>query len=85
MAFIRKKRGSGGATTYQVVRSERQGGKVRQQVLCCLMYAPTITEAIEAARDFMAEALRRNDYVWLRRWSAREQKLRQVQAETGLP
>jgi hypothetical protein len=52
MAFIRHKRTSAG-TVYQVVRSYRDGGRVRQPVLCSLgRWA-----SVGAARDFERKQL----------------------------
>ena len=50
MAFIRKKQNRSGRTTYQLVRSVRQGGKVRQVMLAGLMYDSTIAGAIATLR-----------------------------------
>ena len=53
MAFIRHKRTSAG-TVYQVVRSYREGGRVRQQVLCSLGRWATIGAALAYERQQLA-------------------------------
>ena len=93
MAFIRRKRTSGG-TVYQVVRSYRDGGRVRQQVLLSLGYKATLTSALAQERQQLAAAERLTHLPgseaspWLRdqlaRHRARIADLERVQAETGL-
>jgi hypothetical protein len=57
MAFIRHKRSSAG-TVYQVVRSYRDGGRVRQQVLCSLGRWATVEAALAYERKQLAAAER---------------------------
>jgi hypothetical protein len=53
MAFIRHKRTSAG-TVYQVVRSYRDGERVRQQVLCSLGRWATVEAALGYERQQLA-------------------------------
>lgn len=54
MAFIRRKRTSAGYV-YQVVRSVREGSRVRQQVLCSLGHWATIGKALEVEHAALAQ------------------------------
>lgn len=83
MAFIRKKRGGSGKLSYQVVESVREGRRVRQRVLACLMYSPTIGEAVAWCEAFCANAM--TSQKWRDHYRSRLELLRKVQAETGLP
>jgi hypothetical protein len=79
MAFIRKKVTPSGYTIYQVVRSYREGRKVRQKVLASLGYDATIAAAIQTLET-------PNLYGWRRDgWARRKEELLAIQQQTGLP
>jgi hypothetical protein len=83
MAFIRRKRTTTGEV-YQVVRSYRDGDRVRQQVLCSLARHPTIGAAI-AAVDHHIRYFEQHGYPVADVWPLRRQRLQALQRETGLP
>lgn len=90
MAFIRKKQ-TKVRTCYQVVRTYRQDGKVRQQVLASLSHNPTISEAIAWIESIIqgsawlltgygaADAKKR-----MAAWRERIATLERIRQETGL-
>ncbi len=87
MAFIRKRKNKSGNASYQVVQSYRQDGRVRQRVLACLMYSPTISGAIATLERRIADE--RGSYSpqsGQRVQAMRQQieKLKRVLQETGL-
>jgi hypothetical protein len=90
MAFIRRKQTSAGRTVYQVVRSEQQGGKVRQRVLISLCYVPTIADAIAEQERCIALEERLPDWnlAYKRQQIQRHRtaiaELERVRQETGL-
>lgn len=51
MAFIRRKVNHSGTTSYHVVRTFREGSRVRHQTLISLADSPTIADRLEVLRE----------------------------------
>jgi hypothetical protein len=88
VAFIRKTRTPNGAPLYQVVRSQKVGGKLKQQVLISLSHGPTIAGCIENTKAELAGlrgSRHTGDEGAVRYFEDMLARLHRVQAETGLP
>jgi hypothetical protein len=88
MAFIRRKRTSAGHV-YQVVRSVRVAGAVRQELLCSLGHWATLSAALAYERRGLAQLARLpGTSPWTESESARHRvriaELERVQRETGV-
>lgn len=88
MAFIRRKRTSAGHV-YQVVRSVRDGDRVRQELLCSLGRWATVSAALDWERHGLAHiAALPGTSPWTTsetvRYQARIAVLEAVQRETGV-
>jgi hypothetical protein len=82
VAFIRRKRTTAGIV-YQVVRQDWVDDKPCQRVLVSLSHSPTIAaRLVEVERLLAGGGL--NPY-WTARYRVLHERLRAVQAETGLP
>jgi hypothetical protein len=82
MAFIRRKRSAGGFV-FQVVRSRRDAGKVKQDVLLSIGHHETLTSAIrevENIQRYYEQQGRQISPIW----EARRQRLVAMRSETGL-
>jgi hypothetical protein len=88
VAFIRRKKTTAGFV-YQVVRTERVDGKVRQHVLLSLGRSPTMG-AVIAERERYSQSQEQygdNKYARLNIQQAQDtiRRLKALQQETGLP
>jgi hypothetical protein len=93
MAFIRRKVNHSGTISYHVVRTFREGAKVRHQTLISLADSPTIADRLEVLReeaDFYQEIkhipiLSRQCHKKALDVLSQIRKLKAIQKETSLP
>lgn len=93
MAFIRHKVNHSGTVSYHVVRTFREGPRMRHQTLMSLADSPTIADRLEVLReeaDFYQEIkhipiLSRRCHQKALDVLVQIRKLKAIQTETGLP